>query len=130
MRKHHKLTTCIVWSLTGLFFWYYMLNDNSACETIQLTGRFKRTGSTGFWKGHEYWCFHTHFITFFRRYCNWFVFRPFLVDVTWSWAEGNGDATSVKSESFWNYSNNRRYKTIYTHGNDWLHNICLKGLMK
>lgn len=35
-----------------------------------LTGRFSLTASTGCWKGHANWCFHSVLSTTLSRYCN------------------------------------------------------------
>lgn len=40
-----------------------------------LTGRFSLTASTGCWKGHANWCFHSVFSTTLSRYCSWLVCR-------------------------------------------------------
>lgn len=40
-----------------------------------LTGRFSLTASTGAWKGHENWCFHSVLSTTLERYCSWLVWR-------------------------------------------------------
>ena len=33
------------------------------------------TASTGAWKGHENWCFHSDLSTTLSRYCSWLVWR-------------------------------------------------------
>lgn len=38
-----------------------------------LTGRFSLTASTGCWKGHANWCFHSVLSTTLSRYCSWLV---------------------------------------------------------
>lgn len=40
-----------------------------------LTGRLSLTASTGAWKGHENWCFHSVLSTTLSRYCSWLVWR-------------------------------------------------------
>jgi len=40
-----------------------------------LTGKFSLMASTGCWKGHTNWCFHSVFSTTLSRYCSWLLCR-------------------------------------------------------
>lgn len=46
--------------------------------SVVLTGKQSFLASTGCWKGHANWCFHTALSTVFCKNCNWFVTRPGL----------------------------------------------------
>lgn len=61
-----------------------------------LTGRLRRTASTGSWKGQAKWWRHSAFAITFWRYCSWLVTRPWrLGSFTGRCCEGREPATGV-----------------------------------